>query len=252
MNTEELFNLRGKIACVTGASSGIGKHTATLLANNGVKVVGVARNQDLLNDWAKETEGHSSFVSVDLSERSLIKDTVEKVTAIYGPPDILVNAAGINTREHADEVTFDNWDKTIEINLSVPFFLSQGFVPEMQKKNWGRIINIASLQSRRAFPAGISYGASKGGVEQLTRAMAEAWSSHGVMANALAPGFFPTELTKTVFSNPVLFEKHAKQTCVGKNGCLTDLDGPIIFLSSDASKYVTGQILFVDGGFTAK
>jgi NAD(P)-dependent dehydrogenase (short-subunit alcohol dehydrogenase family) len=82
--------------------------------------------------------------------------------------------------------------------------------------------------------------------------MAEAWSSHGVMANALAPGFFPTELTKTVFSNPVLFEKHAKQTCVGKNGCLTDLDGPIIFLSSDASKYVTGQILFVDGGFTAK
>ncbi|MDE2648371.1 MAG: SDR family oxidoreductase [Paracoccaceae bacterium] len=252
MNTEELFNLRGKVACVTGASSGIGKHTATLLANNGVKVVGVARNQDLLNDWAKETGGHSSFVSVDLSKRSLIKDTVEKVTAIYGPPDILINAAGINTREHADDVTFDNWDKTIEINLSVPFFLSQGFVPEMQKKNWGRIINIASLQSRRAFPSGISYGASKGGVEQLTRAMAEAWSSHGIMVNSLAPGFFPTELTKTVFSNPVLFDKHAKQTCVGKNGCLTDLDGPIIFLSSDASKYVTGQILFVDGGFTAK
>lgn len=141
MNTEELFNLRGKVACVTGASSGIGKHTATLLANNGVKVVGVARNQDLLNDWVKETEGHSSFVSVDLSKRSLIKDTVKKVTEIYGPPDILINAAGINTREHADDVTFDNWDKTIEINLSVPFFLSQAFVPEMQKKNWGRIIN---------------------------------------------------------------------------------------------------------------
>ena len=190
MNTEELFNLRGKIACVTGASSGIGKHTATLLANNGVKVVGVARNQDLLNDWAKETEGHSSFVSVDLSERSLIKDTVEKVTAIYGPPDILINAAGINTRQPADKMTDHYWDLTQNLNVAAPFFLAKALVPGMRSKGWGRIINFASLQSKRAFKNGISYGTSKGAVEQMTRAMAEAWSAQWVNGKSLWPQVF--------------------------------------------------------------
>ena len=122
----------------------------------------------------------------------------------------------------------------------------------MRRRQWGRIVNFASLQSRRAFASGLSYGASKGGVEQLTRAMAEAWSVDGIMVNALAPGFFPTELTGPVFANTELAARNAAQTCIGRNGRLEDLDGPLLFFCSDASAYVTGQVLFVDGGFTAK
>ena len=122
----------------------------------------------------------------------------------------------------------------------------------MKAKRWGRIINIASLQSERAFPNGIAYGASKAGVAQLTRAMAEAWSRDGIACNALAPGFFPTELTAPVFQDTEMSAKIAAQTCIGRNGEMADLIGPLLFLASPASDYVTGQILYVDGGFTAK
>jgi gluconate 5-dehydrogenase len=177
---------------------------------------------------------------------------IAQIESHFGAPDILINAAGINTREVADDVTGAGWDVTMNINLMAPFFLAQGLVPAMKSKGWGRIINFASLQSKRAFPAGLAYGASKGGVEQLTRAMAEAWSSDGINANALAPGFFPTELTEAVFSDPVRSSRNAQQTCIGRNGEMHDLHGPILFFCSSASDYVTGQTLFVDGGFTAK
>jgi gluconate 5-dehydrogenase len=122
----------------------------------------------------------------------------------------------------------------------------------MKAKGWGRIVNIASLQTVRAMPGGISYGASKAAIGQLTRAEAEAWSKDGITANAIAPGFFETELTGPVFANAELAQKNAAQTCVGRNGVLDDLVGPALFLCSPASDYVTGQVLFVDGGFTAK
>ena len=141
---------------------------------------------------------------------------------------------------------------TLNLNLSVPFFLAQGFVPAMKDKGFGRIINFASLQSSRAFPGGIAYGASKGGVSQLTRAMAEAWSPFGITANALAPGFFKTELTAAVFADADRAARNAAQTCIGRNGEPGDVDGPVLFFCSPASGYVTGQILAVDGGYTAK
>jgi NAD(P)-dependent dehydrogenase (short-subunit alcohol dehydrogenase family) len=122
----------------------------------------------------------------------------------------------------------------------------------MQDSGWGRIINIASLQSSRAFPNSMAYGASKGGISQLTRAMAEAWSRLGITCNAIAPGFFPTELTAPVYENPELLDKLAAQTAIGRNGVLSDLDGLTLFLASPASDYVTGQIIHLDGGFTAK
>ena len=142
--------------------------------------------------------------------------------------------------------------KTMDLNLSAPFFMAQAVVEEMKKRKWGRIINYASLASRRALPSSIAYGASKGGVEQLTRAMAEAWSPFGINVNAIAPGFFPTELTVPVFNDSERTIRNAKQTCIGRNGELQDLNGPLLFLCSKSSDYVTGQLIFVDGGFTAK
>ncbi|MEM9578569.1 MAG: SDR family oxidoreductase [Pseudomonadota bacterium] len=247
-----LFDVSGKTACVTGASSGLGRQAATLLAEAGAQVVGVARRAEELQAWCANTRGDTESLVADLGDRSALREVAEAVKAPFGPVDILVNAAGINTRQHADEVTDEGWDITMNLNLAAPFFLAQALVPEMKAKGWGRIINFASLQSRRAFPAGISYGASKGGVEQMTRAMAEAWSETGVTANALAPGFFRTELTGPVFADPVLAKRNADQTCVGRNGEPSDLDGPLMFFCSPASDYVTGQTLFVDGGFTAK
>ena len=122
----------------------------------------------------------------------------------------------------------------------------------MRIKGWGKIINIASLQSKRAFQNGLAYGASKGGVDQMTRAMAEAWSKDGISCNAIAPGFFPTELTATVFKDKQLFAQNAAKTAIGRNGELQDLEGITIFLSSSASDYITGQTIFVDGGYTSK
>jgi NAD(P)-dependent dehydrogenase (short-subunit alcohol dehydrogenase family) len=247
-----LFDVSGKVACVTGASSGLGRQAATLLAASGAKVVGVARRAEELSAWSQNADGETACVTADLADRSGLADVAKAVCDPFGAVDILVNAAGINTRQHADDVTVAGWDITLNLNLAAPFFLAQALVPAMKAKKWGRIVNFASLQSRRAFKAGISYGASKGGVEQMTRAMAEAWSGHGINANAVAPGFFRTELTGPVFADPVLAQRNAEQTCIGRNGEPEDLDGPLLFFCSPASDYVTGQTLFVDGGFTAK
>jgi len=250
--TARLFSLAGKTACVTGASSGLGRHAAAFLANNGVHVVGVARRSDKLKAWQASVSADTYIVSADLSDRKALESIAQEVIKAFGAPDILINAAGINTRQAADDVTPDEWSVTMDLNLSAPFFLAQSFISGMKVKNWGRIINFASLQSHRAFPNGIAYGASKGGISQLTRAMAEAWSPYGITANAIAPGFFNTELTAAVFDDPDRAARNAAQTCIGRNGNLNDLDGPLQFLCSNASAYVTGQTLAVDGGYTAK
>jgi NAD(P)-dependent dehydrogenase (short-subunit alcohol dehydrogenase family) len=240
------------VACVTGASSGIGNAAASRLASAGALVVGVARREAELGAWASANGGEKAFVVADLADLSRLADVANAVSKPFGAPDILINAAGKNTRQNADDVTREGWDTTLDLNLAAPFFLAQRLVPAMKARRWGRIVNFASLQSRRAFPGGLAYGASKGGLEQLTRAMAEAWSAFGVTVNALAPGFFPTELTGPVFSDRELAQRNAAQTCIGRNGELSDLGGPLLFFCSGASAYVTGQTLFVDGGFTAK
>jgi gluconate 5-dehydrogenase len=253
--TADHFSLAGRVACVTGASSGIGRTLATALAGAGAAVVGVARREARLSDWVREVEaagGRAAACPGDLADPADLPALAAQIAAPFGAPDILVNAAGVNFREAAESVTPESWRATLEVNLTVPFFLARALLPAMRDRGWGRVINIASLQSERAFPKGIAYGASKGGVAQLTRAMAEAWSSHGVTCNALAPGFFPTELTAAVFEDDQVADRNARQTCIGRNGRLEDLAGPAVFLASPASDYVTGQVLFVDGGFTAK
>lgn len=247
-----LFDLSGKVACITGASAGLGQMAATTLAGAGARVVGVARREDALKQWAESIGKNAGYVCHDLMDRNGLPELAEAIKSVHGAPDILVHAAGVNTRQAADNVTQQGWDDTLWLNLTVPFYLSQQLVPDMKAKGWGRIINFASLQTTRAFPAGIAYGASKGGIGQLTRAMAEAWSADGINANAIGPGFFPTELTAPVFGDPDRAAANASQTCIGRNGELSDIQGPILFLSSDASAFVTGQILMVDGGFTAK
>jgi gluconate 5-dehydrogenase len=247
-----LFDLTGRVACVTGASSGLGQRAASVLAAAGAKVVGVARREEALRDWQAATGASAAIVAADVAERDALPDICAAIGAPFGAPDILVHAAGVNTREAADDVTPEGWDKTLALNLSAPFFLSQAMVPAMKERRWGRIVNFASLQTTRAFPGGIAYGATKAGIAQLTRAMAEAWSRYGITANAIGPGFFPTELTGPVFADPDRAARNAAQTCIGRNGEMADLDGPLLFLSSQASGYVTGQVLMVDGGYTAK
>ncbi len=247
-----LFDLSGRIACVTEASSGLGKQAASALAAAGAQVIGVARRAEALSDWAERIGPKAATLSADLSERSQIKEIAAQIAIPFGAPDIIVHAAGINTRESADSVTDEGWDITLNLNLATPFFLSQALVPNMKAKGWGRIVNFASLQTARAFPGGVSYGASKAGIAQLTRAMAEAWSGFGINTNAIGPGFFPTELTGPVFADAERAARNAVQTCIGRNGDLSDIDGPLLFLCSRASAYVTGQVLMVDGGYTAK
>jgi len=251
-NPETLFDLSGKVACVTGASSGLGRRAALVLAEAGAKVVVVARRKDELITLCSEIGVVAAAVAADVADRDGHQDLLAKVSAVFGAPDIVVHAAGVNRREAADDVTHDGWDQTLALNLSAPFFLSQAMMPSMKKKGWGRIVNFASLQTTRAFPEGIAYGASKAAIGQLTRAMAEAWSKDGITANAIGPGFFPTELTDAVFTDPDRAARNAAQTCIGRNGTLEDIDGPLLFLCSEASAYVTGQVLMVDGGYTAK
>ncbi|KIC20379.1 SDR family NAD(P)-dependent oxidoreductase [Leisingera sp. ANG-Vp] len=247
-----LFDLSGKTACVTGASSGLGRRAAVALAAAGANVVAVARRAGALKSLCAEIGPAAAHVAADVADRGRLNALRDAVTAPFGAPEILVHAAGVNTRQAADDVTIAEWDQTLALNLSAPFFLSQALVPAMKDRGWGRIVNFASLQTTRAFPGGIAYGASKAGIGQLTRAMAEAWSPHGITANAIGPGFFPTELTQAVFSDDARAARNAAQTCIGRNGRLEDIDGPLLFLCSEASAYVTGQVLMVDGGFTAK
>lgn len=251
-NPRDLFDLSGRVACVTGASAGLGQRAAIVLAAAGARVVGVARRADALAEWATATGTAAAPVTADLSRRDQINDIAARIAEPFGAPDIIVHAAGINTREAADVVTDAGWDMTMNLNLAAPFFLTQALAPAMKAKGWGRVVNFASLQTYRAFPAGLAYGASKAGIAQLTRAMAEAWSKDGITANAIGPGFFPTELTGPVFADPQRAARNAAQTCVGRNGALEDIDGPLLFLCSNASAFVTGQVLMVDGGYTAK
>ena len=252
---ESLYDLSGRVALVTGGGTGIGEKMAHALAKAGASVVVTARRKKLLIETVEtitSQKGNADFVTADLSQTGHIPLLIKQASKKFGTPDILVNAAGVNLREFPEEITSESWEKTLSINLKTPFFIAQSLVPEMRLKGWGKIINIASLQCKRAFKNGLAYGASKGGVDQMTRAMAEAWSGDGISCNAIAPGFFPTELTAPVFKDKKLIAQNAAKTAIGRNGDLQDLEGITIFLSSPASDYITGQTIFVDGGYTAK
>jgi NAD(P)-dependent dehydrogenase (short-subunit alcohol dehydrogenase family) len=249
-----LFSLAGRVALVTGANSGIGRTIAEAFVEAGARLVLVARRAPELRatrDAIAASGGTAEALPCDLADRVALDRCANQASTFFGAPDILVNCAGVNIRKPMLELTADDWDHIMRVNLDAPFFLSQRLVPAMIARGWGRIVNIASLQSVRAFANSGAYGASKGGVVQLTRAQAEAWSGRGVNVNAIAPGFFATPLTAPVASDPVRWQANAARTFIGRNGELPDLAGTAIYLASRASDYVTGQTIFVDGGFSA-
>jgi NAD(P)-dependent dehydrogenase (short-subunit alcohol dehydrogenase family) len=255
----ELFSLKDRVALVTGGSSGIGRAIACHLARAGASVVHAAlpHEEKALKEAVREVETlgmRAAYETCDVSNLDELPGMVERASSHYGSPDILVNAAGVNLREPWEKVSPESWSKTIAINLTAPFFLARLLVPSMRSKGWGKIINIGSLQSVRAFPNSVAYGASKGGVLQLTRAMAEAWSKDqsGITCNAIGPGFFKTGLTAPLYDDQKVIDALARQTIIGRNGEMSDLAGLIVFLSSRASDYITGQLIFLDGGWSAK
>jgi NAD(P)-dependent dehydrogenase (short-subunit alcohol dehydrogenase family) len=255
MKIQQLFDLSGRRALVTGGNSGIGEAMARALGLAGAQVLLMARRQPELDAAATRLRGEgiaAATLATDLADAAALREAARLAEAALGGVDILVNAAGINLRQPFLQVTPESWATQLALHLSAPFFLTQALAPGMKDRRWGRVINIASLQSWRAFPNSAPYGAGKGGVVQLTRAIAQEWSPHGITCNAIGPGFFPTALTAAVFDNAELAERNAAQTCVGRNGKLTDLYGATVFLASEASAYITGQTLMVDGGFTAR
>lgn len=249
----ETFALTGRRAVVTGGNAGIGEAMATALGRAGASLLLVARRAAELDAAAHRLRAQ------DIACETLVADlgrtpqlpAIGAEIAARGTVDILVNAAGVNLRQPFGDVTPEAWDLQLALHLGAPFFLTQALAPGMAERGYGRIINIASLQSTRAFANSAPYGAGKGGVVQLTRAIAQAWSSRGITCNAIGPGFFPTDLTAPVFADPALAAIHAAKTAIGRNGRLEDLHGATVFLASAASGYITGQCLMVDGGYTA-
>ena len=248
------FSLNNKIALVTGGSSGVGKMIALSLARAGA-FVWIVSTRDNADETIKEVEAlgsQAAFFRVDVTDSNKLEQMLSDIYSVSKKIDILVNAAGINLRIPAEDLSLDDWQKTININLTAPYYLSQLVVKKMKENQWGRIINIASLQSLRAFDNSIPYGASKGGVMQLTRALAQAYSKNGILVNAIAPGFFHTKLTESLFQDPEKLKVLAAKTMMNRNGEEEDLFGISVFLCSDANSYITGQTIFLDGGFTAQ
>lgn len=250
---EGLFSLRGRTALVTGGSSGIGRAMAEAIGRAGAAVVIVARREAELAAAVRDLEGHgvrAAAISADLGDRAAVARVCAEAPEIFGDIDILVNDAGNNIRRPMAELTPDDYDQTIAVNLTAPYLLGQHFGPRMAARGRGRIINVGSQQSISAFGDSGAYGASKAAVCGLTRSQAEAWSKNGVTSNTIIPGFVLTPLTAPAQAIPGRVEALAARSMTGRNGRPADFAGIAAFLAGDASAYVTGQTICVDGGFS--
>ena len=250
---EELFSLRGRAALVTGGSSGIGYAMAEAIALAGARTVLLARRPAELDEAVadiREQGGDAYRVVADVADRARLAEAANEAAGLVGEIDILVNCAGSNPRPPLAGQGMADWDGILAANLAGPFQLGQRFGPRMAGRGWGRIVNVGSQQSFSAFGDSGIYGVSKAGLAGLTRSQAEAWSRSGVCVNTLVPGFVLTPLTAAAAANPARVRALAERTMAGRNGLADDFRGAALFLASDASAYVTGQMLFVDGGFS--
>jgi gluconate 5-dehydrogenase len=226
---------------------------AGALAQAGARVVLVARDAGRLGTEAASVRAcgaETAWVSADLSDRASVTRAADEAEKAFGPPDILVNCAGVNLRPPLPALSVEDWDVTLAVNLTAPFLLGQRFGPSMAARGWGRIINVTSQQAARAFANSGGYGASKGGLASLTRSQSEAWAGSGVCCNSVCPGFVATRLNAHIARDPERMAALAARTMAGRNGEPSDFAGVAVFLASRASDYVTGQTLYVDGGFS--
>ena len=250
-----LFNIEGKFAVVTGASSGLGRQFALALAREGANVAILARRIDRLEQVKAEVEAlgvRCIAVKCDVADNCSLKNAVAEVVADFGRIDILVNNAGIGTGAPAESQDESLWDSTIRINLSGVYYVAREVGKIMIEQNYGKIINLGSIHSTVAMAGSpiSAYCASKGGVEMLTKALANEWAKYNITVNAIGPAYFESEMTDTVINTPE-FGMAVKAYCpMGRPGREGELDGALIYFASDASSYTTGQLLTVDGGWT--
>jgi len=248
------FDLTGQTAIVTGSSRGLGQFMALALAKAGAELILTARKKEDCDDTINKIveAGGVEPVAVDLDVRS--EASIEKFSQFLAdrnrPVEILVNNAGCNIRKSVLDVSWDDWNTIIETNLSGPFFMTKAVVPHMIEQGYGRIINIGSVTSVFGYAGIVPYTASRGGVLQMTKAMADEFGKDGITVNCLAPGWFKTAQTQKLYDNPEWLAYIVDRIPVGRPGQPHDLDGSIVFLASKESEYITGQILLVDGGIT--
>lgn len=251
--TDPLFDLSGKVALVTGTSRGLGQYFARALARAGADIAMTSRDKSTLASFAEEIHalGRRSFgASLDVRNYESIQSAVAAVEEHFGHIDILVNNAGCNIRKPALDVTWDNWNTILDTNLRGSFFVTQAVARGMIARGYGRIINIGSVTSVFGYAGLAPYGASRGGVRQLTMSLADDWGRHGITVNCLAPGWFRTEQNKALYGNAAWVEYLKDRIPVKRPGRPDDLDGAVVFLASESSRYITGQTLLIDGGIS--
>ena len=250
----DLFDLSGKVAIVTGASRGLGQYFGRALARAGADLVITSRNVDALAEFKAEIESlgrRAAPVALDVRDYDSIQSMTAAAMDAYGKIDILVNNAGCNVRKPAVEVEWEDWNLVIETNLRGPFFVAQAVAREsMIPQGYGRVINIGSVTCVSGYAGLGPYCASRGGVKQLTMSLADDWGVHGITVNCLAPGWFKTAQNKVLYDNAAWVDYICDRIPLKRPGQPHDLDGAVVFLASDASEYVTGQTLLVDGGIS--
>ncbi len=247
------FDLSGRTAVVTGASRGLGSFMSKALARAGASLVISARDARDCADTIEQVHalgGTARAYSLDVRSESSVRAFGEAVTQDVGAVDILVNNAGCNVRKPFLDTTWDDWNTVLETNLRGGFFVTQAFAPGMTERGYGRVINIGSVTSVFGFGAIVPYVASRGGVLQMSRALADTLGPHGITVNCLAPGWFRTAQTEVLFQDAEWRDYIIDRIPLKRLGTPTDLDGAVVFLASEESSYVTGQILLVDGGMT--
>jgi NAD(P)-dependent dehydrogenase (short-subunit alcohol dehydrogenase family) len=251
--TDLLFDLTGQVAIVTGTSRGLGQYFARALAKAGADLVLTSRHHESLSQFEAEIRNlgrRCVSLELDVRDQASIKRMAAEAESALGQIHILVNNAGCNVRKPALEVSWDDWNLVLDTNLRGSFFVAQAIAQRMIAHNYGRIINIGSVTSVFGFAGLAPYCASRGGIRQLTMSLADDWGRHGITVNCLAPGWFKTEQNKVLYEDPEWVEYLTDRIPMKRPGLPHDLDGAVVFLASEASRYITGQTLLVDGGIS--